>query len=651
MREGSTPHYSRSDVIAALRTSGLGAADTVFVSTGLGTLGIPPPQVTSQVGLNQLFLDCLREVLGPRGNLLVPTYSYTFGKGSRSEPAVYDPTRTPAEIGPFPEYFRQQPGVLRTIDPMMSVSGEGPDCAALFADLPPTSFGEDCIFARLAQHPVKCCNIGLGPNWTPFIHHADWLARVPFRYDKRFTGIHSIDGVAHRRAWLFSVRLLSDNSFANAHRLGQLATDAGIWTYAPLGRARVYTCDYAEYFRFALRLLRVDPWLTAKGPPGDPVVLEEQRVPPRRQVVDLGSDLLSRECLMRLQAQRRDTVSDSMDASFIALAKLVPLRLHRVPSGTNCRDWIVPEKWSYRHARLTALDGEPRTLLDADFEPGCILSYSLSFAGEVRRERLFAHLSTDRASADAAPIAGSFNDRDWGFCVSEERKAQWRAERYQVDIAADFSYGHLKVAEAILPGRTADSVLLCAYLQGPFRVNECLSGVVVALRAWQILSREPRAERTLRVLILPGPVGLATWLDKVAGSDLPIHAGLTLRMLGRAYPHCLQLPVTADRGLSASLLAVLKRHDALAVVDSLNGSAVELPSGGNPVAPQPQPGLGFSMLDLSRALVPDAAGSPFPGYGTDQDTADRISMTGLKRSLELVLALLRELLDSEPPAA
>lgn len=261
--------YNSDDIVSALVNVGLQQGDTAFFSTSLGMVGVAEG-VINQDDLNALFLDAIKKVLGPQGTILVPAYSYTFGDSSKSNPKIFDPQTTPSAVGPFPEFFLKQEGVVRSLDPMVSVAGIGPATEILFKDLPATSYGKDCVFARLVKHPnSKCVSVGLGPNWAPFLHHADWLAQVPFRYDKTlYGGIKRPTGIEYLD-WVYAVRAPIGESRADAHALGKKATDADIWTHAPLGRARLYACHYKQYFEFTMGLLEDDKWLTAKGPACD----------------------------------------------------------------------------------------------------------------------------------------------------------------------------------------------------------------------------------------------------------------------------------------------------------------------------------------------------------------------------------------------
>ena len=257
--------YSSEDIVNALQKLGIMRGDMIYFSMGFGFLG-QAEGVKSTEELNQLFFDSIREVLGPEGTILVPTFSYTIGRSLASKPAVFDPVNTKSETGPFTEFFRQQPGVSRSLDPMVSVSGIGLKFKELIADLPPTSYGADSIFDRLTKTNAKICNIGLGTNWVPFLHHADWLSKVSYRHDKLFFGEIRDGSKRYKQAWVYAVPISRSESTMHGRHLGQLAEDAGIWKWVALGRGRVYGASYKNLFDFTLENLKKDPWLTENAP-------------------------------------------------------------------------------------------------------------------------------------------------------------------------------------------------------------------------------------------------------------------------------------------------------------------------------------------------------------------------------------------------
>lgn len=332
--------YSEKDIYTALEKAGLKSEDTVFITTSLGMLGIPE-NVHTQEELNCLFFNALKSFFS-KGNIIIPTYSYSFGKSRPNNLATYDPTETPSEIGPFPEYFRQQKGVLRTLDPMMSVAGIGPNIKELFENLPLTSYGYDSIFHRLTKVNSKCCSIGLGANWMPFIHFADYVCKVPFRYDKLFYGKIKKDNEIIETAWLYSVPLLSPASRSTGHIAGNLATEANIWKFAELGRARVYAADYKEYFDFTVDLIKKDPWTTAFGPPADPLLLEQERVQLKSSLSNI-KHLAPKDFINKLLTIERTEASAVANEAIDFFAEKYKMLTYAFKTGENHFDTIIPE--------------------------------------------------------------------------------------------------------------------------------------------------------------------------------------------------------------------------------------------------------------------------------------------------------------------
>ncbi|NQU58290.1 MAG: DUF4910 domain-containing protein [Rhodospirillales bacterium] len=579
-------HYDRDDIIQALLAGGLAVGDTAIFSTGLGTLGVAQG-VTSLEQLNELFLDCIKEVMGPTGTILAPAYSYTFGPSTINEPAQFDPISTPPTIGPFPEFFSRQPGVQRTWDPMMSICGLGPACDELFDDLPSTSFGQGCIFDRLTGLNVKCCNIGLGPNWTPFNHYVDWLKNTPYRYDKLFVGEAVQGGEVSALPWVFSVRIQNQAGRADTHRLGKLATEAGIWKYVPLGRGRVYTANYKDYFDFACENVDQDPWLLAYGPPGDPRRLDEECVPPKRWELPAPLTATVTQNLETLLALPRDTVSDGMDATLEALGHHHEITVHEYPSGTNCYDWVVPEKWACHAGQLIGSDG--KILLDYDKDHLSVTPYSISFSGSVSDAELKKHLHT---RLESPLFDQNFMARDWGFSIPDDALNNLSNDHYDVQILTSRIFGHMKAGEIIVPGQTDETVLICTYLQQTAEEPETLSGALIALDAVKKIQSGKTPKLSYRLLLLPGPVGLAAWMNSHESLLPKISSAIALKN------------VSQDANLSVQYSdAGNTRADQICgrLLPDVSTGWNMFPSGGNPVHKDKSDWALIPMTVLSRS--------------------------------------------------
>jgi aminoglycoside N3'-acetyltransferase len=372
--------YTKQDIINALKNSGIKKDDTVFFSTSLGMVGLPPKEINSQEKLNKLFLDATKEVLTD-GRIIVPTYSYTFGKSLASNLATFKKD-TPAEIGSFPNFILKQQEAIRSLDPFMSVACIGKNCKELLDGISNISYGEGSFFERLVNlENSKCCSIGLGPNWTPFIHYSDYLAKVPHRYDKLFWGnIETEKGVVKKIPWIYSVRFVGDESYPYAHIAGREAEKSAIWKSEKLGRARIYTASCKEYFEFVMKKLSKNPWYLAKGPAIDVIKKEKERV-----------------------------------------------KYQDIKSNFETGQWVdgvlLPERWNYFESKL--IDSKGKIISTTPW------TNSLSVNKIVSIDKLKKHTSFYNKNC--------FYNRDWGFVVKEELKDK----EYKVIINSEFGKGKI----------------------------------------------------------------------------------------------------------------------------------------------------------------------------------------------------------------
>jgi aminoglycoside 3-N-acetyltransferase len=129
-------------------------------------------------------MACLWQTVGPKATLLMPAFSFSFGQSRR-----WDYHASRAETGALCEHFRKLPQTWRTLHPFHSLVVCGPQAQAFTACHQASSFGAGSPFEQLVEH--EAMNIGLGTEFVggaTFLHHAEELARVPYRVHKRFPG-------------------------------------------------------------------------------------------------------------------------------------------------------------------------------------------------------------------------------------------------------------------------------------------------------------------------------------------------------------------------------------------------------------------------------------------------------------------------------
>ena len=254
--------YTTQQLVGALHDAGLQEGTTACVHVSLGRLGFNRAGQDALIASREL-LTALTSVVGDQGTLLVPTYSYSIGRGE-----VFDPVTTPSTIGFFTEYVRTSPGWIRSREPMLAVSGRGPDAARLLGDLPRTSYGNGSLYARLIETSATVLTVGLDLHWATFRHHLEELSTVPFRRIKRFSGrLRNEDQSISEETWEYFAAPFLDCAAPDGTRLAKILRTEGFARVGRVGIGEVVGISARVYRDQTFCWLKKDPWFTAKGPP------------------------------------------------------------------------------------------------------------------------------------------------------------------------------------------------------------------------------------------------------------------------------------------------------------------------------------------------------------------------------------------------
>lgn len=162
-------NVNRVQLAADFSSLGLCAGDTVLIHSSMKSLGVVE-------GGPDAVIDALLDVIGPRGNLMLPTFNY-----SRPLPEPYfDPVETPCRTGIIPETGRKRLDAVRSIHPTHSVAVIGPAAHALTIDhLQTRAFGIGSPIDRLAKRGGKILLLGVGHIANSTIHIAEEYAGIP----------------------------------------------------------------------------------------------------------------------------------------------------------------------------------------------------------------------------------------------------------------------------------------------------------------------------------------------------------------------------------------------------------------------------------------------------------------------------------------
>ncbi len=201
-----------SQALSALLTElGVTCGETIYLGLDMGRLPLPIwPALLNRDAIKAredrwcLFLfEHIVKALGPRGTLLVGTFS--FSCGNPAIPFVVE--ETPSEIGPFTDWVRQQPQSIRSLHPIFSVAGIGHRAADLLTNTGGAAFGPCSPFGRFATHGVRFVNLGIPFRKSlTYVHHLEQCYGCNHRYHKTFSGAVFQSGRMVDREFLGYVR-------------------------------------------------------------------------------------------------------------------------------------------------------------------------------------------------------------------------------------------------------------------------------------------------------------------------------------------------------------------------------------------------------------------------------------------------------------
>ncbi len=256
----------QEQVITCLKSLMVHQGDGLLVHSAVQFLGKP-------VGGIGMYLDAILAVIGQKGTIVVPTFSFSFAKSGR-----YDPQSTPSEgMGAFSEYVRQRPQARRTPHPMQSVAIIGRYADDLAERDTLSAFDPGSAFERMLELNFKLLLLGAEARATSIFHYSEQRAKVPYRYWKDFPGEIRIPGGWHKRTYRMFVRDLELKPELTIDPVVEYLKNLGQWHTISLNYGKVTTCLLTDFVAAVDHFLNADPWSLVASYNKQPLFREESR--------------------------------------------------------------------------------------------------------------------------------------------------------------------------------------------------------------------------------------------------------------------------------------------------------------------------------------------------------------------------------------
>jgi aminopeptidase-like protein len=347
--------------------------------------------------------------------------------------------------------------------------------------------------------------------------------------------------------------------------------------------------------------------------------------------------LAMKKIINDLWFKRRDIVSDGMGDALSYIAKLLPISIIEIPTGTECWTWIVPPKWSISEGWIHSGN---KVYLDISDHPLYVMSYSQPISKTVEKDELFANLYSRPARPNAIPFEFSYYEKKWGFCIQNKRLPDFKDKNYDICIKSQFTSGSLKIGELVIPGKMKEEILVVAHLCHPYMANDNLSGVAVLIGIAKELIKEKRLDRyTYRFLFLPETIGPIAYLSQNEKLIPQMKYAIVVDCVGNDDVLSLQHSRQSTTELDICASYVFKNETFM----FREGSANEVMGSDERVFSSP--GVDIPSILITRTRFEGRGECPYPEYHSSDDTPDIIIPENLIKTRDIVLKIL-EMLDS-----
>jgi aminoglycoside 3-N-acetyltransferase len=243
---------SRQDVATHFCEFGVVEGDTIFLHCdALGTLDLLGETFTQKA--DTLF-DGILDLLGPKGTLVLPTFTYSATKGNN-----FNVQETKSEVGLLTEYFRKRPGVKRSSNPIFSVAAIGQKAIDFELSSVYDCFGQNTCFDILYNQNGWIFTLGCSFDRVTFIHYVDQTFGVDHRFFKHFTANVINDNILTSFQIRYLVRDLTRKTSTKLDALKNRLIYNGKLQITELGRPLLIGVHAQDFFQCALDMIKEKP--------------------------------------------------------------------------------------------------------------------------------------------------------------------------------------------------------------------------------------------------------------------------------------------------------------------------------------------------------------------------------------------------------
>lgn len=237
--------YSELDLENKLVNVGIKKGDIVFCHSNIGFFG-KMKNCKNKDQLCKTFFKIIFKIIGTKGTLIVPTFTYSFFKKEKYN------LNSVSSMGIFSEWVRKKKSALRTNDPNFSVSIIGNKKIFFSKTCNNNTYDKNSFFGKFHKLNGKILNFNF-PGST-ILHYYEKIINVNYRFEKKFHGTVSPN---KKEIWTVYSRYLKNNkNIHNPFKLMQRLRIKKKKYFVNLGKGEIFAIKSQELFKFVKQNLK-----------------------------------------------------------------------------------------------------------------------------------------------------------------------------------------------------------------------------------------------------------------------------------------------------------------------------------------------------------------------------------------------------------
>ena len=148
----------------------------------------------------------------------------------------------------------------------------------------------------------------------------------------------------------------------------------------------------------------------------------------------------------------RSLTGDGVRETLDIINNYIPLNIQEINTGTKVFDWEIPQEWNVKDAYIKDENG--KKIIDFKKSNLHLVSYSIPIKKRFQIDELRKHLFTIPEQPEVIPYVTSYYKKNWGFCMSHEKRKKLKKGTYHCYINSEFKKGYLVNGFCELKGKS-----------------------------------------------------------------------------------------------------------------------------------------------------------------------------------------------------